>query len=144
MSDARSPAGPTPRARRRSTTSSVPALVRALNDPGRGALLDALVEVCARVAGRAASPGWEAETLAALTDGLLERLARSGIRPLRVPGETLILTARQLARGFDYLGKPLRSGERRKRVIVATPGWAVGRRTIVRPTVREATAEGGG
>jgi hypothetical protein len=117
------------------------ALVRALNDPGRGALLDALVEVRARVA-RATPEGWAGGTLAALAEGLLERLAAAGIRPLHAPGEILSLTAKQLAGRFDYHGTPFRSGERRKRVVVAAPGWAVGRRTIVRPAVREAPAKG--
>jgi hypothetical protein len=116
------------------------ALVRALNDPGRGALLDALVEVRLRLA-RDAPEGWAGGTLAALADGLLERLADAGIRPLRTPGEVLSLTAKQLAGRFDYHGSPFRAGERRKRVVVAAPGWAVGRRTIVRPAVREAPAE---
>jgi len=124
-----------PRRRRSAST-----IVRALNDPGRGALLDALVEVRARLAD-AAADGWEAETLTALAEGLMERLATLGIRPLRTPGEVLTLTARQLAGRFEYHGSPFRPGERRKRVIVAAPGWAVGRRTVVRPVVREAPPE---
>jgi hypothetical protein len=122
----------------------VTALVRALNDPGRGALLDALLEVRRRTAGAARSSGWEAETLTALAEGLLCRLAEAGIRPLCAPGQTLALTARQLGAGFEYHGRPFRPGERRKRVVVATSGWAVGRRTVVRPIVREAPAEEGG
>jgi hypothetical protein len=116
------------------------ALVRALDDPGRGALLDALLEVRTRTAD-AATTGWAAETLAALAEGLLERLAAEGIRPLHVPGEVLVLTARQLAGRFEYHGSPFRPGERRKRVVVAAPGWAVGRRIVVRPVVREAPAD---
>lgn len=121
-------------------TPTATALVRALNDPGRGALLDALVEVRARC-GCAAPAGWEAETLAALAAGILERLAAAGIRPLRTPGEVLALTAKRIAGRFEYHGSPFRPGERRKRVVVAAPGWAVGRRTVVRPVVREFSPE---
>ncbi len=116
---------------------SLVAFVRALDDPGRGALLDALLEASARLA--ASTPaGWEAETLAALADGLLERLAALGVRPIHKPGETLSLTHAQLAGRYEYHGSPFRPGERRKRVVVVSPGWTVGRRVAVRPAVREA------
>jgi hypothetical protein len=143
----RTASGSTVRARRAAARSSVTALVRALNEPGRGALLDALVEVRARASreGRAEDAGapaaWAAETLAALAEGLLERQAQAGIRPLCAPGEVLSLTPGQLARGFEYHGGPFGPTERRKRVVVAAPGWAVGRRTVVRPVVREVPAE---
>jgi hypothetical protein len=51
------------------------------------------------------------------------------------------VTCRQLARRFEYHGSPFAAGERRKRVVVASPGWAVGRRVVVRPVVRETTGD---
>ncbi len=124
---------------RRATTRSIAALVRALEDRGRGPLLAALLAARTRLAGdRPAAPTWEGETLALLADGLLERLAACGVRPVHRAGETLQLTARQLAARYEYHGSPLRPGERRRRVVVAASGWTVGRRVVVRPVVREA------
>ncbi|MBI5501774.1 MAG: hypothetical protein HY907_16140 [Deltaproteobacteria bacterium] len=112
-------------------------LLRVLNDPARGSFLDALVEVRKRLADPRPSLSWESQTLAALAEGILERLAAAGIRPLLPIGQALSLTARQLARRFDYHGSPFLPSERRKRVVVASPGWAVGKRMVIRPTVRE-------
>ena len=124
---------------------TIAALVRALEDRGRGPLLTALLAARTRLADdRAAAPTWEGETLALLADGLLERLAACGIRPVHRPGEELRLTARALATRYEYHGSPLRPGARGKRVVVAAPGWCVGRRLVVRPVVREAPDAGPG
>lgn len=119
------------------------ALIRALEDPGRGPLLSALLAARDRL-GAAGNPPttWEGETLVVLADGLLERLAACGVRPVHRPGEPLSLPARVLARRYEYHGAPLRPGERRKRVVVAAPGWRLGRRLVVRPVVREAPDPG--
>jgi len=120
------------------TPRTIAALVRALEDRGRGPLLAALLEARARLGdGRAAAPSWEGETLALLADGFLERLAACGIRPVHRAGELLCLSPGRLAGRYEYHGWPLRPGERRKRVVVAAPGWTVGRRLVVRPVVRE-------
>jgi hypothetical protein len=133
----------TPAGHRR-TTRTAAALVRALNDPGRGPLLDALLEVRARTAsGKAPRPGWAAETLATLADALLARLADAGVRPLHQPGEILRLGRSRIAGRYEYVGLPFRPGERAKRVVVAAPGWTVGRRVVLRPTVREAAPDEG-
>ena len=92
----------------------------------------------ARLEGDTSLRGWEAETLAALAEGLLERLADLGIRPIHGPGDVLVLSRSRIAGRYEYHGAPFRAGERRKRVVVAAPGWRVGRRVVVRPTVREA------
>lgn len=127
------------------TPRTIAALVRALEDRGRGPLLAALLAARTRLAGeRAAAPTWEGETLALLADGLLERLAACGIRPVHRPGEELRLAARALATRYEYHGAPLRPGERGKRVVVAASGWSVGRRVVVRPVVREAPDAGTG
>ncbi|MBN1772339.1 MAG: hypothetical protein JXB32_13805, partial [Deltaproteobacteria bacterium] len=66
---------------RAGTPRTIVALVRALEDRGRGPLLSALVAAQARLVDeRAAAPTWEGETLSLLADGLLERLAACGIR----------------------------------------------------------------
>jgi hypothetical protein len=120
------------------TPRTLAALVRTLEDRGRGPLLAALLEAQARLgAAGAAAPGWEAETLALLADGFLERLAACGIRPVHRPGEALCLPAGRLAGRYEYHGSPLRPGQRRQRVVVVAPGWTVGRRLVVRPVVRE-------
>lgn len=136
---------PSRRAVRAATPRTVAALVRALEDPGRGPLLAALLAARARPAEAAPGPdGRAAETLALLADALLERLAACGIRPVHRPGERLSLPARALARRYEYHGAPLRPGERRKPVVVVAAGWTVGGRLAVRPVVREATGEDGG
>jgi len=133
------------RAARVARPRSVTALVRALEDPGRGPLLAALLAARARPAEAGPGPdGRAAETLALLADGFLERLASCGVRPVHRPGERLCLPARELARRYEYHGAPLRPGERRKRVVVVAAGWTVGARLAVRPVVREATDEDGG
>lgn len=113
--------------------------VRLLNDPGRGALLDALCETRRRLAsGEPFGEDKLRETLYLLSASLLDRLALAGVRPIRDVGETLRLTPAQIARRFEYHGSPFSHGERRKRVMVTSPGWAVRGRTAVRPVVREA------
>lgn len=141
MSDARRHPGRPAGKHGTTAPRTLAALVRALNDPGRGSLLDALVEITARIAD-ATPRDWHAETLAALVEGWLERLTALGVRPIRRPGEILSLTHAQLAGRYQYHGTPFRPGERRKRVVVAAPGWIVGRRTVVRPVVREAPPDG--
>lgn len=123
----------------RSRSASVPSLLRTLNDPARGALLDALIEVRSHLS--PPSPSWESQTLGALAEGLLERLAAAGIRPLLAVGLTLSLTPSQLVKRFEYHGSPFLPSQRRKRVVVASPGWTVGNRMVIRPTVREQVKE---
>lgn len=124
---------------------TVAALVRALEDRGRGPLLAALLEAQARsVAARPDATGSAAETLAVLVDGLLERLAACGIRPVHRPGESLRVPVNVLARRYEYHGAPLRPGERSKEVVVVAAGWTVGRRLVVRPVVREHAGDAAG
>lgn len=110
-----------------------------LNDPGRGALLDALYETRHRLAtGDGLPAGWAHETLEVLAAALIERLAQIGVRPVRAVGETLVLPRSRIAGRFEYHGRPFGPLERRKRVIVTSPGWSVRGRVVIRPTIREA------
>jgi hypothetical protein len=130
---------------RRRTGRSVPepsaeSIVRTLNDPGRGPLLDALLHARTRLEASGTPSGWERDTLAALAEGLIERLAAAGIEPAARLGERLDLTASALARRYRYLGPPLGPGTRRTKVEVVAPGWRVGGRRVQRPTVRAVEA----
>jgi hypothetical protein len=103
-------------------------------------LLDALLHARTRLEASGTPSGWERDTLAALAEGLIERLAAAGIEPAARLGERLDLTASALARRYRYLGPPLGPGTRRTKVEVVAPGWRVGGRRVQRPTVRAVEA----